>query len=170
MLLLKPTPTISRYDELTSYQDCGSTLADQANAFSPAQRELQDALAQLQALRKLSVGWDGYAAPAPADSAFRDARRVIERAIGEHLLIPSFVLPSAEGGIGIGFRSGGRYADIECFNSGETLALTSDGNGTEPRVWEIHDEYADLTAAFEAIGEHLGKCVSAGTDSKWSTG
>ena len=49
---------------------------------------------------------------------------------------PSSIDPSVEGGVCLSFQKDGRYGDIECFNSGEILAVTSTG-GDDTTVWEI---------------------------------
>lgn len=44
-------------------------------------------------------------------------------------VLPTKILPSPEGGVGICFCINGRYADFECFNTGETLVGMSDRRG-----------------------------------------
>jgi hypothetical protein len=62
------------------------------------------------------------------------------------------VAPSVEGGVAIAWRRGRRNANVEFFNTGETLAATSDGSGN-PRVWEITDE--ELAHALKEIREYI---------------
>lgn len=90
---------------------------------------------KIRALSQLSKDWDSYGAEAPNGKATYWAWQVILelRDLG---LAPSSILPSVEGGIGITFRRDGKYADIECFNTGEILAIQSDGSG-QPSTWEV---------------------------------
>src|SRR5665213_1605638 len=50
--------------------------------------------------------------------------------------IPDRVAPSIQGGVAMFFYAADKYADIECFNSGEILGTTATGNG-EPEIWTI---------------------------------
>lgn len=90
---------------------------------------------RIKALSQLSNDWDSYGAEAPNGKATYWAGRVILelRDLG---LAPDSILPSVEGGVGITFRRNGKYADIECFNTGAILAIKSDGSG-QPSAWEI---------------------------------
>jgi hypothetical protein len=60
-----------------------------------------------------------------------------------------------EGGVGIIFLgSSSRYADIECFNDGEILAITSETN-VEPSVWPVDVETDSLRIAVDQITSFL---------------
>jgi len=50
--------------------------------------------------------------------------------VGHVKFYPSGITASAEGGIGIYFEHGHKYADIEVLNSGKLLGVTSDRSGT----------------------------------------
>ena len=69
-------------------------------------------------------------------------------------LVPTRIVPSAEGGIAVCFVHGDRYADLECLNSGEILAVTYRGVA-EPLVWEVAPESATLRTAIEHIRAHF---------------
>jgi hypothetical protein len=93
----------------------------------------------VQAMASLREGWDTYGASAPTAIARDNAVRVLDRLLSKNLT-PSKVLPSAEGGVAISFTaSSRRYADIECFNSGDILAITSNRR-SEPVVWAVGTE------------------------------
>lgn len=63
---------------------------------------------------------------------------------------PTRIVPSAEGGVGICYYKGQRYGDIECLNTGEILACTSDGTGN-PKVWEVDgQDYAPAIREIQA--------------------
>jgi hypothetical protein len=108
---------------------------------------------QLRELANLRVNWDSYGAEVPNERARRAAESLITllRSMG---MPPTRVVPSSEGGVGICFVDEDRYADIECFNSGEILAVSYRGTG-EPNVWEVADEDDAIKAAIEQIRAHL---------------
>lgn len=58
--------------------------------------------------------------------------------------VPTRVVASAENGIALCFVAGGRYADVECLNSGEIMAVTSE-RGEEPEVWTVPQSIGALT-------------------------
>jgi len=61
-------------------------------------------------------------------------------------LSPTHTVASAEGGVALCFIEGGKYADIECLNTGNVLASTSDGT-SRPDVWEVDQNGLRQTAA-----------------------
>jgi hypothetical protein len=67
---------------------------------------------------------------------------------------PERVAASAEGGVGIIYRRGGRFASIESLNSGEIIVLISDGTGNA-RAWEIDASRENLTSTTQTLREHL---------------
>lgn len=96
--------------------------------------------------------------PAPNHAAIYWAKRVLA-ALHEENLEPSGLRPSAEGGVTIFFSQGDYYADLECFNTGEILGVTSDRRST-PVVWELSE---DLPRSLERIREFFRSCP-AGAD------
>jgi hypothetical protein len=108
-------------------------------------------LRQLEALR---LGWDTYSAAPPNDTALNLAHRIL-RSLPPDLAKGVRVSPSAEGGVGISFLRNGRYADIECFNSGELYAVVSDRQ-RERRVWEVAQDRDSINASLETIRAWLG--------------
>lgn len=68
--------------------------------------------------------------------------------------VPTKILASAEGGIGICFVAGSRYADIEFLNSNDILAVTSNGGG-DPRVWEVSRTVEGLIRALGTIRDYI---------------
>jgi hypothetical protein len=63
---------------------------------------------------------------------------------------PNKITASVENGVGISFIQGEKYADIECFNTGEILAVTSDKQGN-PNVWQVDDNLDSIKSALEKI-------------------
>ena len=64
--------------------------------------------------------------------------RVALRKLAQIDLCPTFIAPSSDEGVCISFETGKRYADIECYNSGEVYAMTSLPYG-KPTIWQVRD-------------------------------
>jgi hypothetical protein len=112
---------------------------------------IDEAMRALDALRELAPNWDSYGAEPPAEDALQRAHEVIE-ALDAMRFRPDRVAASAEGGVAIAFVREGRYADVECFNSGEMLAVISDGRG-RPEVWEVAPD--ELGRTLNRIRDHI---------------
>jgi hypothetical protein len=115
-----------------------------------AQVELENRLQQLSALR---ANWDTYGSEPPSRESLT-AAGAIAKAFINFGLIPDAVGPSAEGGVAICFVRNRKYADIECFNSGETLAVrySSDEN---PTAWEVTADDAASDATIQFFSRYL---------------
>jgi hypothetical protein len=98
----------------------------------------------------LHTDWNGYGSEPPNDVARDVAQQILMSAT--NLIVPNRVAASAQGGVGICFYQGSRYADIECLNTGEILATTSDGSG-RPGVWEV--KLNETKGALERIGQYI---------------
>ena len=70
------------------------------------------------------------------------------------LMSRSTIVASVEGGIGIAFRQGGRYADIESLNSGDILAITSNGAGGMA-AWEVQRSTQAISQALKTISDYI---------------
>jgi len=135
-----------------------STAADdrskpRGSTASPA--EYHDAL---EALRDLRQDWNTYGAAPPNDTAISLAKRVL-RCLAACGLRPHRVNPSAEEGVCISFRNGRLYADVECFNTGEVAAATSDGLG-QHAVWEVTPDREAIERTLTRIAAHLNSADS----------
>ena len=99
----------------------------------------------------LQFDWNGYGSESPNEIAIEAAKEIVLTApqLG---MIPNKILPSAEGGVGICFYASDRYADIECLNTGEILAMKSDGVN-RPEIWELMPN--QYKGALEEIREYL---------------
>jgi hypothetical protein len=113
----------------------------------------------LETLRNLAVGWDGYSAQPPSALALASAHDFLEFVFAcEGTLFPQRLAPSVVGGIGITFASGGRSAYIEFYNDGSAFALLSDSVDDENEI--IHpvrisrDSFRRL---MEEISDYLEK-------------
>jgi len=108
---------------------------------------------QLEELLRLERDWDSYGAEPPNDLAVSLAKKVV-RVLSQQGLSPPCINPSAEEGVCISFRAGRLYADMECFNSGEILAATSNGEG-QRRVWEVESRDSEIIEAARRIRKFL---------------
>ena len=116
---------------------------------------LLTAYKKLSRLASLEDDWDSYGAEAPSRESI-DTARAILRAVDDADFEPASVDPSAEGGVCLSFQQGDRYGDVECFNSGEIMAVTSIG-GNDTNVWEIEGRGIQLRLALNKIRTFVGR-------------
>jgi hypothetical protein len=110
---------------------------------------------QLASMRLVTRGWDSYDAPPPGESSVRAAEQALNalRALNAE---PDAVLPSADGGVGICFIHGPRYAHVEILNSGEWHALMYGGTNDPPEMWRIASVNPDaLRETWSRISAYL---------------
>ena len=133
-------------DENTA-QDAQETK-DNLESQTQETKMLEKLQEQLQSLheKNLSKEWKSYLEEMlPQDRAISNAGEVLEELKHFNSLLDSSrldckVLPSANGGVGVCFFNGSIYADIECFNAGEVLAVIDETSSQDdPEVWEITD-------------------------------
>lgn len=120
-----------------------------------ALRKFEALRSSLSKLAHLPANWDTYNAEAPNTWAIQragSALSVIETAG----YTPSAVVPSGEGGVAVCFSNESGYADIEFFNSGETLAVAYRAN-EDPEVWTLGDTKQDLENALRHIYAKLAE-------------
>jgi hypothetical protein len=115
-----------------------------------AQVDLQKRLDQLS---ELSEDWDTYGSEPPSKQSVAVAAS-IAKAFIDFGLIPDAVGPSAEGGVAICFVRNQKYADIECFNSGETLAVRYSSN-EDPKAWAIRPNDVASAETIEIFSRYL---------------
>ncbi len=89
---------------------------------------------QLDGLARLEYNWNTYGADPPNRTAIDQAHAFL-RLFEKVRLLPARVVASSESGVGIVFRTGSRYADVECLNDGYVLA-TAYVRHEEPEVWQ----------------------------------
>jgi len=112
-------------------------------------------LARLDAFRELAPGWDSYDAPPPSETALGSARSILQFLREQEDVPPVHASPSAEGGVLLVFSAAGaKYADIECYNDGEILAILSEP-ASEPTIWPLILEKERLQAALDRIAAFL---------------
>ena len=115
---------------------------------------LREARQKLQNLLYLSADWNTFGAESPAELAVRTAGSILESLVRNNL-IPDGILASAEGGVAICFVRDNKYADIECLNSGEILAVKSTRH-ERPYVWTLDEGSIDSDFAAQSISEYSG--------------
>ncbi len=89
---------------------------------------LIDAERELDRISNMEPDWDSYGAEPPSDNAIRATRETLKELAGD-LLLPSAIVPSAEGGVSIYFMSGNRTAYIETYNQGSQALVMYDQQG-----------------------------------------
>jgi hypothetical protein len=92
------------------------------------------AVAKIEAMLLLNSDWNSQGAVRPNERAVELAKRML-RSLDWFNLAPDRIDPSLEEGICLAFRKADRYADIECFNEGEILAIVSSKEGSE--TWDV---------------------------------
>jgi hypothetical protein len=92
-------------------------------------------------------------AESPGSVAVNFANVVMQQ-LAKDELVPTKIVASAEGGVAICFVSGEKYADIECFNSGEILGVISNRRD-RPRAWEIEQNSNGVALASAKISDFL---------------
>jgi hypothetical protein len=107
---------------------------------------------KLDKLCMLRNNWNSFDSEKPAIATIQAAFQVVNVLVALDL-IPDAILPSAEGGVAICFVRHGKYADVECLNSGEILAVTST-RGEKPHAWAL-DPNSITAAALENFSAYL---------------
>jgi hypothetical protein len=107
----------------------------------------------LEKLGSLSANWDSNGADKPAQTALANAAS-IGRAFIKKGLVPDALTPSSEGGVAICFMRNQKYADIECFNSGEVLAVRYSST-EDPYAWTIGTNAAAIDTTLQNFSKYL---------------
>lgn len=131
-------------------------IVEKERVFCPVPDDERSAqLKKLESFQALQRGWDSYNAEPPSELAIANARRILHLLWSRGATAPVRLSPSVEGGVGVVFTGPkGKYADLECFNDGEILAVTSEGT-SEPVVWSVEDEAGSLLLTLEKIRSFL---------------
>jgi hypothetical protein len=108
---------------------------------------------KLKQLSNLPANWDSYNAEPPNNIALNWTREIL-KILFKMGFPPTRITPSVENGVGISFICEHKYADIECFNEGDILAVISDGKGI-PEVWEVESTTLAITSTIDKIREFL---------------
>jgi len=111
---------------------------------------------QLDRLKGLRNGWDGYGALAPAPSVVSEARDIL-RKLQESLVKPHRISASAEGGIAFSFKaSGDRRVQIEILNDGERFAHFYDLRGNSyTHEWPVDFQDKPFSELLEPLLHYM---------------
>ena len=104
-------------------------------------------------LSGLKDGWDSYAAPPPNRTAIQKALHILDL-LDMPDLLGVRILPSAEGGVGICFVRGDRYADLECSNDGEVFGIRHIGRQA-PTLLPTDGSDISIVDAIREIRDHI---------------
>jgi len=94
------------------------------------------ALGKLDELSSLTTNWNGYGAEPPNSAALNLARTVIKD-LKINNLEPDRILSSAVGGISLCFFMQKKYGEIECYNTGEVVAIIKITPNGFREIWEV---------------------------------
>ena len=113
----------------------------------------QTAKQSLDHLSGLPLDWDTYGAEPPNPKAIYYAGEAI--CVLQEMNFPApRIVASVENGVGITYRRGAKSATIEFFNTGEIVAVRSDGQAL-PHAWEVDASREGIQSALEDIREFL---------------
>jgi hypothetical protein len=114
---------------------------------------LFDAEAELDRISGMEADWDSYGAEPPSAAAIRASKEALKELAGA-LILPSTIVPSAEGGVSIYFMNGDRTAYIESYNQGSQALVMYDQHGNT-EVLEL-DSDIPRSAVSRRILQYLG--------------
>jgi hypothetical protein len=109
-----------------------------------------NAIRELDQLAKLSSDWNGYGAEAPNITALSQGRLVLDE-LNKISLKPDRILPSAVGGVSLCFFGSKKYGEVECYNTGETVAIIKNTSTNWRSIWEV----VSMSEAVKRIDEFL---------------
>jgi len=115
-----------------------------------AEIELESKVARLTSL---SPNWDMCNSEQPSKVA-ASAATAVGKTLIAFGLVPDAVTASPEGGIAMCFMRNQKYADIECLNSGEILAIRYSSND-DPKAWAIMPDAVATDATIKSLSEYL---------------
>jgi len=146
-------PFTENDEAVTSRVRAMDRLEISVSAYWQNKTRFVEARRRLKGTAALSNGWDTYGAEAPNDLARAAAASILE-ALETHLLAPTRLMASSEGGIAISFVEGEKRAEIEIYNTGEVAAATY-SRGGDATAWELDNTEPALKHAITKIRVHL---------------
>ncbi|HEX6805253.1 MAG TPA: hypothetical protein VF133_16355 [Terriglobales bacterium] len=116
------------------------------STFLQVQERFEGLLAALYRFSLLSDNWNSYDAEKPSKNAIRSTARFLKFLYSD-LLVPTRLIPSAEGGLAVYFGAEDKTAYIEFRNTGEVVLAMYD-ELSEPIIVELSDtDEDDIRAA-----------------------
>lgn len=122
-------------------------LADTARAVSSPDAK---ARARIKKMTARDADWQALGSAPPNDRSAAMAFDVLVMSYSKEMMEPSLVTASAEGGVGIIYRSPKQYAAIECLNSGAIWMLWFDAGG-EPQSRRVRNNKKAIKEALEQV-------------------
>jgi hypothetical protein len=139
------------YNQLTA--DFRALRRLEQSAFLTVKYGLIDAERELDRISRMEPDWDSYGAASPSIDAVRASREILKELAGA-LILPSTIVPSAQGGVSIYFVSGDRTAYIETYDQGTQALVMYDQVG-ETEVLELGIDIPRSEAGSRIL-EYLG--------------
>jgi hypothetical protein len=138
-------PAIQRVETSNYNQRTGELRDDwlhrlEQSTFLTIKYGLIDAEGALDRISNMERDWDSYGAQPPGASAIRASKEIL-RELASALILPSTIVPSAEGGVSIYFITGNRTIYLESYNQGSQALVMYDQNGNT-EVLEIGRDIA----------------------------
>ena len=126
-------PTIYRVETANYNQRAGELRDDwlrrlQQSTFLTIKYGLIDAGGALDRISNMGRDWDSYGADPPGANAIQASKKILEELAGA-MILPSAIVPSAEGGVSIYFMAGHRTVYIESYNQGHQVLVMYEQNG-----------------------------------------
>lgn len=163
-LIIKPSPEVSTSSQTNIFLKadenfCGLPASSNTkkiliNPPKPKNYWYLDRILELRKIEKLECGWH---ANKEIDSPNSTSVFWADVAL-DILRVEDFscdrVVASADEGVGICFVHGDKYADIEFFNTGEILAVTSSRN-SEPFIWSVDPDPEAIRTTIQEICEYI---------------
>lgn len=97
---------------------------------------------KLEEMRHLPKNWNGYGSLPPNATAIKNTQDVLDN-LYEINLTPVSVVPSAEDGITISFTKNNKHAILECYNDGDIMAMTYEGEN-QPDIWQMGSSLSEI--------------------------
>jgi len=136
--------------QITVADDFWATLGTRKYQSVPSDPRFVEHFLMLKSLAK-SCNLNNGEVEAPSEIAIAWGNLVL-RAFEKEGLVPSRVVASAEGGIGVCFVVENSYADIECLNTGEILGVITNRND-RPLVWDVGQDRNSIERACSKIAQ-----------------
>jgi hypothetical protein len=126
-------PTIDRVETPNYNQRTGELRDDwlrrlEQSTFLTIKYGLIDAEGALDRISNMGRDWDSYGAKPPSANAISASKEILAELAGA-LILPSTIVPSAEGGVSIYFMTGNRTVYVESYNQGSQALVMYDQNG-----------------------------------------
>jgi len=146
---------IALQDAVTSrYFQVVDVGVDDQTAFTRNERSPLPSTAHFNTLRRLKLGLEVEEGVDIPNVMAIDAAAWVLEYLGKISFMPTRIVASVEGGVAICFVSKDKYADIECFNSGEILAATSDGKN-DPNIWSVPQNISGILETVKGIRDYI---------------